>query len=69
MRNLLEQVGQKPINLKQEIEGFAVNRIQYAIMNESFNLVRDDVISPEDIDSVMRDGLGMRYAFLGKINF
>jgi len=65
VRNLLEQVGQKPINMTREIEGFAVNRIQYAILNEAYNLIRDDVISPEDIDTVMRDGLGMRYAFLG----
>ena len=42
-----------------------MNRIQYAILNEAFNLVKEDLISPEDIDSVMRDGLGCRYAFLG----
>lgn len=65
VRNLLQQVGQKPINMTREIEGFAVNRIQYAILNEAFNLVKDEVISPEDIDSVMKDGLGMRYCFLG----
>ena len=39
VRNLLEHAGQKPINMKREIEGFAVNRIQYAILNEAFNLV------------------------------
>lgn len=42
--NFKNKIGQKPINLKQEVPGFAVNRIQYAILNEAFNLVKDDLI-------------------------
>jgi len=62
---LLSNVGQKPVTLKKEVPGFIVNRIQYAILNECYRLVRDDVISVDDVDSVMSDGLGMRYAFMG----
>lgn len=51
VRNLMQQVGQKPVNLKQEVPGFAVNRVQYAILNECFNLVKSNLISPEDIDT------------------
>ena len=29
--------------------------------------MQDDAISVEDIDKVMKDGLGMRYAFLGPL--
>lgn len=59
------EVGQKPVVLSREIEGFALNRIQYAILNECWRLINDGVLDVKDIDSVMSDGLGMRYAFLG----
>ncbi|KAL7052061.1 hypothetical protein ACKWTF_004749 [Chironomus riparius] len=64
-RALMSEVGQKPVVLTREIEGFALNRIQYAILNECWHLIADGILSVKDIDSVMSDGLGMRYAFLG----
>ncbi|GAB0099687.1 3-hydroxyacyl-CoA dehydrogenase [Sergentomyia squamirostris] len=66
-RSLMEEIGQKPVSLTREIEGFALNRIQYAILNEVWRLVADGVLNVRDIDSVMSDGLGMRYAFLGPL--
>lgn len=53
--------------MKKEIAGFALNRIQYAILAECWRLIADDAIDVEDLDIVMRDGLGPRYAFLGPI--
>lgn len=64
-RALMSEIGQKPVTLKKEVPGFALNRIQYAILAESYRLIANDVISVEDIDTVMSDGLGMRYAFMG----
>lgn len=66
-RELMTEIGQKPVTLSREIEGFALNRIQYAILNETWRLVADGILSVKDIDSVMSDGLGMRYAFLGPL--
>lgn len=66
-RELMSEIGQKPVTLSREIEGFALNRIQYAILNETWRLVADGILSVKDIDSVMSDGLGMRYAFLGPL--
>lgn len=66
-RDLMQKVGQAPIVLKKEVPGFALNRVQYAILNECFNLVEDGLVSVEDIDKVMTEGLGMRYAFLGPL--
>ncbi|RZF44875.1 hypothetical protein LSTR_LSTR004500 [Laodelphax striatellus] len=66
-RNIMEDIGQAPVTLTKEIEGFALNRIQYAILNESWNLVKDGILSVADIDKVMSAGLGMRYAFLGPL--
>ncbi|CAB1347278.1 unnamed protein product [Coregonus sp. 'balchen'] len=62
---LMTAVGQAPVRLKKEIDGFALNRVQYAIIAESWRLVKDGVISVKDIDLVMSEGLGMRYAFIG----
>lgn len=41
--------------------------IRYAIFNEVWRLVTDGVLNVRDIDAVMSDGLGMRYAFLGPL--
>lgn len=65
VRNLMKEVGQKPVVLNKEVQGFAVNRIQYAILQECYRLIDDKVLSPEDVDAVMSEGLGMRYAFIG----
>ncbi|XP_065335575.1 lambda-crystallin homolog [Cloeon dipterum] len=66
-RDIMEQIGQQPVSLTREIEGFALNRIQYAILNETWRLVQDKVLDVRDIDRVMSEGLGMRYAFLGPL--
>jgi L-gulonate 3-dehydrogenase len=62
---LLTELGQTPVLIKKELPGFALNRVQYAILAECWRLIEDDAISVEDLDKVMTDGLGVRYAFLG----
>ena len=63
--SLLRRAGMTPIRLRKEIEGFVFNRLQGALLREAYCLVRDDVIAPEDIDLVMRLGLGRRWSLLG----
>ena len=36
-----------------------------AMLREAYCLVRDGVVSVDDLDKIIRDGLGMRYAFIG----
>jgi 3-hydroxyacyl-CoA dehydrogenase len=62
---LLESVGMSPVRLHKEVEGFVFNRLQGAVLREAYCLVRDGVVDPRDVDKVMRDGLGRRWAFLG----
>lgn len=38
---------------------------RYALLNETWHLVNDGYLDVKDVDKVMSDGLGMRYAFLG----
>ncbi|CAG5128965.1 unnamed protein product [Candidula unifasciata] len=66
-RTLLEAVGQSPVTLSREVPGFALNRIQYSIINECWNMYKDGLLSAKDIDKVMVDGLGPRYAFIGPL--
>ncbi len=62
---LMRRVGQSPIVLTREIDGFVVNRLQSAILGEAFRLVEDGVCSVEDVDKAVSDGLGLRWFFMG----
>jgi L-gulonate 3-dehydrogenase len=64
-RDLFSRAGQSPVLLKKEITGFLLNRIQGAVLNEALNLYADGYASIEDLDKVMKDGLGMRWSFMG----
>jgi 3-hydroxyacyl-CoA dehydrogenase len=64
-RALQEKVGQVPIIVKREVEGFILNRLQAALLNEAWRLVKEDYVSVEDLDKTIRDGLGLRWAFMG----
>lgn len=37
---LMKEVGQAPVRLRREIDGFALNRVQYAIIAECWRLVK-----------------------------
>lgn len=62
---LYGQAGQTPVLLKKEITGFLLNRIQGAVLNEALNLYADGYASVQDLDKVLKDGLGLRWSFMG----
>jgi 3-hydroxyacyl-CoA dehydrogenase len=64
-RALHEAVGQVPIVVRKEIEGFILNRLQGALLAEAFRLYADGYVSADDIDKTVRDGLGLRWSFMG----
>jgi 3-hydroxyacyl-CoA dehydrogenase len=64
-RALYEVAGQVPITVNREIQGFIVNRLQGALLAEAFRLVEDGYISSADVDKAVKDGLGLRWAFMG----
>jgi len=67
VRQLLTSLGQKPIVMNKELPGFALNRVQYAILNEMWRLVNGGYLSVEDADTVMTEGLAPRYCFIGPL--
>lgn len=64
-RQLLLGIGQAPIVMKREIDGFVMNRLQGAVLQEAFRLVAEGYASPEDVDIGIRDGLALRWSFMG----
>jgi len=58
-------IGQVPIVVRREIEGFVLNRLQGALLAEAFRLVGDGYVSPQDLDKTLKDGLGLRWSFMG----
>ncbi|HEY5930656.1 MAG TPA: 3-hydroxyacyl-CoA dehydrogenase, partial [Burkholderiales bacterium] len=64
-RALHEKAGQVAITVKKEVEGFILNRLQAALLLESWRLVKEDFVSVEDLDKCIKDGLGLRWSFMG----
>jgi len=62
---ILTGIGQVPIIVRREIDGFILNRLQGALLTEAMRLVSDGYVSPEDLDKTIKDGLGLRWSFMG----
>ena len=66
-RDVMTRAGQVPATVKKEMDGFALNRLQGALLAEAFRLIADDVISPADLDALVKHGLGLRWSFMGPL--
>jgi 3-hydroxyacyl-CoA dehydrogenase len=64
-RKIYREIGQVPVTINREINGFVLNRLQGALLAEAFRLVGEGYISAEDLDHTVKDGLGLRWSFLG----
>lgn len=63
--DLMRACGQSPLVMKREVDGFIMNRLQGALLEECFRLVADGYASAEDVDVGIRDGLALRWSFMG----
>jgi L-gulonate 3-dehydrogenase len=64
-RAFLVAAGQAPIIMTRELDGFVMNRMQGALLEEAFRLVADGFASAEDVDVGIREGLALRWCFMG----
>lgn len=62
---ILRSVEMAPILVSHEPKGFVFNRIQGAVLREAYSLVREGVISPQDLDLIVTEGLGKRWSIVG----
>lgn len=64
---IYREIGFDPSKLNKEIFGFVGNRIQKVIMWEAFYLLQQGVIDVENLDRIIRNSLGLRYAAVGPL--
>ena len=65
VRALMELVGQTPVEMTREAEGFILNRLQGVLLMEAWRLVEQGLASVDDVDKTVSQGLGLRWAFMG----
>ena len=64
MRSLVQSLGKQPV-VVADINGFIINRIQFALLREALHIVDIGAATFEDVDTVLKAGMGLRYAALG----
>ena len=62
---VMNAVGQSPILVRREIEGFILNRLQGVLLREAWALLEEGYAGADDIDKTVREGLGLRWSFMG----
>jgi len=63
--DLMTTVKQKPVHVRRELDGFILNRLQGALLREAFRLVEQGYVDVDGLDVTIRDGLGLRWSFMG----
>ena len=66
-RDFMAGCAMSPITVMREIEGFILTRLQLAVLNEAFRLIGDGYVTAEDLDKTVKDGLALRWSFMGPI--
>ena len=62
---LYKKASYATIVVNKETEGFVLNRLQGALLNEAVRLHEGGYASMEDIDIALKHALGIRWAFMG----
>lgn len=57
--------GKRPIQVRQELPGHVVNRLQAALWKEAYSLVQRGVVTVAEVDAAITSGPGLRWAVVG----
>ncbi len=57
--------GKRPIQVRQELPGHVVNRLQAALWREAYSLVQRGVVTVAEVDAAITAGPGLRWAVVG----
>jgi len=66
-RGIYDSVGQVAVEVKKEVDGFILNRMQAVLLSEAFRLVGEGYCSADDLDKTIQHGLGLRWSFMGPL--
>lgn len=58
-------LGKAPQHIQKEVFGFVANRLQFAMLREAMYLVDEGVVAMEDVDEIVKDSIGLRWAAAG----
>jgi 3-hydroxybutyryl-CoA dehydrogenase len=65
VRALFAACGKIPVVVKRDRPGQLGNRLQMALVREAVNIVAEGIADPEDVDTVARNGFGIRLPAYG----
>ena len=63
--DLLTKIGKRPVIIQKEVPGFVANRLQGALLREALWLVQKGYVTPRDVDTIMKTGIGRRWSVAG----
>jgi len=65
IRDLLAACGKTPVVVKKDRPGQLGNRLQMALVREAVNIVAEGIADAEDVDTVAKNGFGIRLPAYG----
>ena len=63
--DLLAKIGKRPVVIQREVPGFVANRLQGALLREALWLVQKGVVTPRDVDTIVKTSIGRRWSVAG----
>jgi 3-hydroxybutyryl-CoA dehydrogenase len=63
--DLLTKIGKRPVVIQREVPGFVANRLQGALLREALWLVQRGFVTPRDVDTIIKAGIGRRWSVAG----
>lgn len=66
-RALTVKMKKIPVLVRKDIPGFLGNRMQYALMREAISLLQEGVATAEDIDMMIKAGIGFKFPVMGPL--
>jgi 3-hydroxybutyryl-CoA dehydrogenase len=67
LREVLISWGKEPVILRRDLPGQLANRIQQAMIREAISIVESGVATPEDVDTAIKMGFGIRLPVWGPL--
>ena len=63
----MRRTGKEPILVRKPVEGYLINRLQHALLNEAYHLIEIGAATPKEIDDIAKRLLGPRMCVTGVI--
>ena len=60
-----KSLGRAPVVIKQECTGFVANRLAFVLLREAIHLVKEGVVTVEEVDKIVETSMGPRWAVAG----